>query len=206
MKTRLPVAVAFLSGFLMIAAFFGSGELLANFSNEALRYMTIVAGFSMLLGVVSITRVSVDVVRRRAADWPFKIILLVCLSVMTGFGVFQGITSGTVFEWLFDKIQKPMMATMFSILAFFIASAAYRAFRARTMEATILLVTAIVVMVGRVPMGQYIYEDLPAVANWIMMFPSVAVQRGIIIGAALGAASMSLRIILGIERAYLGSE
>ncbi len=204
MKTRLPVAVAFLSGFLMIVAFFGSGELLANFSNEALRYMTIVAGFSMLLGVVSITRVSVDVVRRRAADWPFKIILLVCLSVMTGFGVFQGITSGTVFEWLFDKIQKPMMATMFSILAFFIASAAYRAFRARTMEATILLVTAIVVMVGRVPMGQYIYEDLPAVANWIMMFPSVAVQRGIIIGAALGAASMSLRIILGIERTYMG--
>jgi len=188
----------------MIVAFFGSGELLANFSNEALRYMTIVAGFSMLLGVVSITRVSVDVVRRRAADWPFKIILLVCLSVMTGFGVFQGITSGTVFEWLFDKIQKPMMATMFSILAFFIASAAYRAFRARTMEATILLVTAIVVMVGRIPMGQYIYEDLPAVANWIMMFPSVAVQRGIIIGAALGAASMSLRIILGIERTYMG--
>jgi len=204
MKTRLPVAIAFLSGFLMIVAFFGSGELLANFSNEALRYMTIVAGFSMLLGVVSITRVSVDVVRRRAADWPFKIILLVCLSVMTGFGVFQGITSGTVFEWLFDKIQKPMMATMFSILAFFIASAAYRAFRARTMEATILLVTAIVVMVGRIPMGQYIYEDLPAVANWIMMFPSVAVQRGIIIGAALGAASMSLRIILGIERTYMG--
>jgi hypothetical protein len=204
MKTRLPVAVAFLSGFLMVVAFFGSGDMLANFSNEALRYMTIVAGFSVLLGVVSITRVSVDVVRRRAQDWPFKIILLLCLSAMTGFGVFQGITGGTVFEWLFDKIQKPMMATMFSMLAFFIASAAYRAFRARNVEATILLITAIVVMIGRVPMGQYIYDDLPAVANWIMMFPNVAVQRGIIIGAALGAASMSLRIILGIERTYMG--
>jgi len=204
MKTRLPVAVAFLSGFLMVVAFFGTGDLLANFSNEALRYMTIVAGFSILLGVVSITRVSIDVIRRRAQDWPFKIILLCCLSAMTGFGVFQGITSGTVFEWLFDKIQKPMMATMFSMLAFFITSAAYRAFRARNVEATILLITAIVVMLGRVPMGQYLYDDLPAVANWIMMFPNVAVQRGIIIGAALGAASMSLRIILGIERTYMG--
>ena len=188
----------------MIVAFFGSGEWLGTLTNEALRYMTIVAGFSLLLGVVSITRVSWGVVRKRGEDWPYKIVLLTALAAMTGFGVFQGITSGTLFEWLFDKIQKPMMATMFSVLAFFIASAAYRAFRARTVEASILLVTAIIVMIGRVPMGQYIYEDLPGLANWIMMFPNVAVQRGIIIGAALGAAAMSLRIILGIERTYMG--
>lgn len=204
MKTRLPVAIAFLSGLLMIVAFFGTGDALADFSNEALRYMSIVAGFAILLGAISITRVSLGVVRKREKEWPYKIVLLLCLFTMTGFGIFQGITSGTVFEWLFENIQKPMMATMFSILAFFIASAAYRAFRARTVEATILLITAIVVMLGRVPMGQYLYEDFPAVANWIMMFPSVAVQRGIIIGAALGAASMSLRIILGIERTYMG--
>jgi len=204
MKTQLPVVIAFLSGFLMIVAFFGSGEWLADFTNEALRYMSIVAGFAMLLGVISITRVSSGIVRRRAEDWPYKIILLISLGVMTGFGIFQGITANTVFDWLFNNIQKPMMATMFSVLAFYIASAAYRAFRARTLEASILLLTAIVVMLGRVPMGQYIYKDLPAVANWIMMFPNVAVQRGIIIGAALGAASMSLRIILGIERTYMG--
>ena len=204
MKTQLPVAIAFLSGVLMIVAFFGTGDVLENISTEALRYMSIVAGFSILLGVVSMTRVSLGVIRRRGREWPYKIILVLCLFTMTGFGVFQGMTSNTVFDWLFDNIQKPMMATMFSVLAFFIASAAYRAFRARTVEATILLLTAIVVMIGRVPMGQYIYEDLPAVANWIMMFPNVAVQRGIIIGAALGAASMSLRIILGIERTYMG--
>jgi hypothetical protein len=204
MKTQLPVAIAFLSGFLMIVAFFGTGEALENISSEALRYMSIVVGFSILLGVVSMTHVGLGVIRRRGREWPYKIIMVLCLFTMTGFGVFQGITSGTVFEWLFDRIQKPMMATMFSVLAFFIASAAYRAFRARTVEASILLLTAVVVMIGRVPMGQYIYEDLPAMANWIMMFPNVAVQRGIIIGAALGAASMSLRIILGIERTYMG--
>ncbi len=204
MKTQLPVAIAFLSGFLMVVAFFGQGQFLADFSNEALRYMSIVAGFSILLGAISITRVSWGVVRTRSEDWPYKIVLLICLFTMTGFGVFQGITGGTVFEWLFESIQKPMMATMFSLLAFFIASASYRAFRARNMEATILLLAAMVVMLGRVPMGQYLYEHLPAVANWIMMYPNVAVQRGIIIGAALGAASMSLRIILGIERTYMG--
>jgi hypothetical protein len=93
---------------------------------------------------------------------------------------------------------------MFAMLAFFIASAAYRAFRARTMEATILLAVAVVVMMGRIPVGQLLWSGLPGLTEWIMNHPNLAVQRGIIIGAALGAASMSIRVILGIERTYLG--
>ena len=38
----------------------------------------------------------------------------------------------------------------------------------------------------------------------LMNGANLAVQRGIIIGAALGAAAMSLRIMLGIERTYMG--
>jgi predicted MFS family arabinose efflux permease len=97
-----------------------------------------------------------------------------------------------------------MMTTMFSMLAFFIASAAYRAFRARTVQSTLLLATAVVVMLGRIPVGQAIYDRLPEVATWIMAVPNTAVQRGIIIGAALGGAATALRIVLGLDRTYMG--
>jgi hypothetical protein len=204
MKNRLPIAIAFASGMLMIVAFFGRGAVVDRVSGEALLWQTIVAGFALLLGVVSIVRVHWERITSRHRDRVYSVVLLVCLAVMSISGVFFGIGSGTLFDILFETVQAPMMATMFSILAFFIASAAYRAFRARSVPSAILLLTAVLVMLGRIPMGQLIYENLPAWANWIMVVPSVAVQRGIIIGAALGAASMSLRVILGIERTYLG--
>ncbi len=188
----------------MVVAFFGRGSFVDQFEGEALVWQTIVAGFSLLLGVVSISRVHWGRIARKHPDRLYSAVLLVCLAVMSGFGIFQGIDSNTVFDALFNQIQAPMMTTMFSLLAFFIASAAYRAFRARSITSAILLLTAVIVMMGRIPMGQYIYSELPSWANWIMLYPSVAVQRGILIGAALGAASMSLRIILGIERTYLG--
>ena len=39
---------------------------------------------------------------------------------------------------------------------------------------------------------------------WIMSVPNAAAKRAILMGAAMGIAAMSLRIILGIERSYLG--
>jgi hypothetical protein len=121
----------------------------------------------------------------------------------------MGTGPDSIYDWLFNYVDAPMMETMFAMLAFFIASAAYRAFRARNAEATLLLLTATLVMLWRVPMGEAFLrlfgDNIPDLINtYVMNGFNVSVQRGIIIGAALGAASMSLRIILGIERTYMG--
>jgi drug/metabolite transporter (DMT)-like permease len=204
MKTQLPVAIAFISGFIMVVAFFVPEPHLENLSQNFLTFVTIVGGFTLLLGIVNILRANIEVVKKRGKEWGFKLLLILTLLVMAASSFAWGTQEGTVYHWMFQNMQAPMMSTMFSLLAFFIASAAYRAFRARTVEATILLVFAVVVMLGRIPLGQFMWNKLPAITDWIMAYPSVAVQRGIIIGAALGAASMSLRIILGIERTYMG--
>jgi hypothetical protein len=204
MRRQLPVAIAFLSGFIMVIAFFVPEQNLENFSQNLLTFVTIVGGFTLLLGIVNILRANVGVVKKRGKEWGFKLLLILTLVVMALSSFIWGTQEGTVYHWMFQNMQAPMMSTMFSLLAFFIASAAYRAFRARTVEATILLAFAVVVMLGRIPLGQFMWSKLPEITDWIMAFPSVAVQRGIIIGAALGAASMSLRIILGIERTYMG--
>ena len=99
--------------------------------------------------------------------------------------------------------------------AFFIASAAYRAFIGRTVESNLLLAAAVLVMLGNTTFGSLMtgwlpeslnFLHLPKVSEFIMAFPTTAGQRAIMIGAGLGIIGSSLRIILGIERSYLGGE
>ncbi|MDY0151241.1 MAG: hypothetical protein RBS43_03090 [Candidatus Cloacimonas sp.] len=104
---------------------------------------------------------------------------------------------------------------MFSLLAFFIASAAYRAFIIRSFESNLLMITAVIVIIGRTSLGGMLtgwlpeslkFWHLPNLSDFIMEFPNTAAQRAIMISAALGIIGSSLRIILGIERSYLGSD
>ncbi|MCE9577686.1 MAG: hypothetical protein K8W52_31335 [Deltaproteobacteria bacterium] len=115
-------------------------------------------------------------------------------------------TRGRVYVWLYEHVFAPCNATMFALLAFFVVSAAFRAFRMRNVEATLLLVSAIIVMLGTAPIGAWISDDLPEIKQWILDIPNNGGRRAIMMGAAIGAIATSLRIILGLERSHLGSE
>ena len=225
-KLHLPLILVFVVGLVPIVTFFLSEEVPGvTFARDQVEtWMIIVAGFALLLGVVNVIQGSVRRIERREKGWPFAASLLAGLVVTGAIGVlsafnvgpFQGIGENphggeTPFYWITIYFFNPLQAAMFSLLAFYVASAAFRAFRVRNVEASILLVAAIIVMLGRIPFGESLFawipggrRWLPALTEWIMNTPNAAAQRGIIIGAALGAASLSLRVILGIERSYLG--
>ncbi len=108
--------------------------------------------------------------------------------------------------WIYDHVFAPCNATMFALLAFFVASAAFRAFRARNIEAALLLVSAIIVLLAQAPIGRWITTALPHLSDWILDILSNGSRRAIIMGAAVGAIATGLRVILGIERSHLGGE
>ena len=171
------------------------------------QWAVIVLAFAYVLGVANVVRINVDIIQKRQRDWQYKIITVVALIGTLLVGLIGGITPGTFFnDRLYLQMYVPMSSTMYATLAFFIASAAYRAFRIRTWQAGMLAVTALIVMLGRVPVGRLVWTGMPNLADWVMEVPNMVAQRAILIGAALGAVSTGLKMVFGIERSYLGRE
>jgi len=207
MRREIPIAICFLAGFSFILEYFIPHKQVLSVFETIRQWAIIVIAFAYVLGIANIVRINFHAIQRKQRDWPYKVVLVLGVFFMITVGVFfGGIGEETIFGWVYYHAQYPLQATMFSLLAFFVASASYRAFRARTAEATLLLGAAIVVMLGRVPLGHYIWDKLPQLGEWIMDYPNMAGQRAIMIGIALGVASTSLRIILGIERTYLAGK
>jgi hypothetical protein len=223
MKRELPLLLTALIGATVVVGFFVPHELASVPADFFQRCAVIVVAFGYVLGGANVFRVNLDSIFRQQRDWGYKVVLVVSMVVMLVFGLFVDRAGfqdpGTISKWLYDNVYAPMNATMFALLAFFIASAAFRAFRIRSFEAALLAVAALVVMIGRVPVGDVIVRALvdhpwmpPAVRalrigalqEWIMDVPQNAAKRAILIGAAMGVMATGLRVILGIERAYLG--
>jgi len=118
-------------------------------------------------------------------------------------GFLGGRDRESLFQNLFNAVLLPVQATMFALLAFYLASAAFRAFRTRSVDATVLLASAVVVMIGRLDDGSTL--GIPTLARWILDGPNLVAKRAILIGVGLGMTSTALKILLGIERSYLGS-
>ena len=70
--------------------------------------------------------------------------------------------------------------------------------------AVVLLVSGLIVMIGQIPLGGMAHWSIPALKDWLLMHPNMAAQRGIMLGLGLSMFATSLKILLGIERSYMG--
>ncbi|MCL2063454.1 MAG: hypothetical protein FWG98_03650 [Candidatus Cloacimonetes bacterium] len=205
MKRTIPLIIVITLCFLFAAHTFIPHKISQDFFDWYLDWVRAIAPFSVVLGIMSMTMNHSARIQRKTPNWHYSIVTLVGLYFTAAAGFIWGTQEGTPYMWIFRNVQMPMGATMFALLAFYIASAAYKAFRARSAEATVLLLAAIVVMFGQVPIGVQMFgEGILDVTQWILDVPNLASKRGIALGVGLGMVATSLRIMLGIERTYLG--
>ncbi|MFQ5499907.1 MAG: hypothetical protein ACE5FH_09560 [Candidatus Zixiibacteriota bacterium] len=223
MRRQIPLLITFFVGTLLIVSVFIPP--LQTLGEDFTVFFDIIAVFAFFLGGGNLMRVHISKLRRQQKDWLFSIVTITGFVVTLWAGLFKignpgGImaavdSEGSLFMTIFNSVINPLQSTMYSLLAFFVASASYRAFRAKNREATLLLVAAFIILMGRTPLGVMLtgwvpdslsIMQVPNLAVWIMNGPNLAGQRAIMIGIGLGVISMSLRLILGIERSYLGDD
>ena len=268
-KRQIPILIVAVIGTLTLFGWFVNEPHIKSFvDDDATQWFDILASFAIFLGGFNLLKMQLQKVIRKQQGWQYSIFAIVgfFFAIIAGF-FYKGnpdvawgthvTADGTLFKWIFTYMFAPLQATMFALLAFFVASASYRAFRIRNFEATLLLVAGIILMLGRVPIGDLIpwwvvailivfgigaisapwIKDkkilfglisggiiifliagftlgwnqeppqillITVIQDWIFDYPTTAGSRALMIGIALGVVGTSFRIILGMERSFLG--
>ena len=198
------------------------GNFITPFVDPVSNWLTIVSAFTVGLGVINLSSVHFKRLTRGGNNALNSAVFVLAMFVMCIMTILAkehpNQINKDVFDILFSGALASLDGTMFSIIAFYIVSAAYRAFRVRSTEATILLLTAVIVMMGQIAIGQFITHKLPSTGvfsvfrfeiarQWILDIANTAAVRAIGFGLGIGGLAVALRLWLGLERgSYFDSQ
>jgi len=108
------------------------------------------------------------------------------------------------YNFLNKGVFVPLGAAMFSLLGFYIAAAAYRAFRVKSLEASLMMIAAVLVVCGQTSFTLMIWEGFSPIRNWLLQVPNSAAFRGIAIGAGVAGLVLAFRMWFSIESGSFG--
>jgi hypothetical protein len=198
----VSTVVAMTTGLLVLADFFYHANPIDALALYLIRTASVVAAFALILGAVNVLSVHLNKLARREKGWSYSIVLLVALCGTVAVGFLTDGPASNSMQMLFESVLFPLEATLFSLLAFFVVTAAFRAFRVKNFETGLFVVFGLIVLLGQVPVGAEVWPQFPIIKNWVLEVPALAGARGILLGVALGAIATGMRVLLGIDRPY----
>jgi hypothetical protein len=219
-RKPLVALITFVAGLFYATEFFlpvgaDNANFLTPYLDPVAQMTQVLQAFALGLGVYSLAAVHLRAIARQRSGWGFSVVLFAALFAIGISGLLKEYRPNRynegVFNFLFEGGLQNLDAAMFSIIAFYIVSAAYRAFRVRSVEATILLASASIVMLGQVALGQALTNGIPDqgfaanlrvenVANWILTRVNSPALLAVEFGLGIGALATSLRLWLSLER------
>jgi hypothetical protein len=194
-----------ISFFLVTGVYFFDIPALGDFSNNLVLMVSVLNAMSILLALYSQTKRSLLLVRQKAHGWPYQLYLVITIYLMTAVGFIYG-QSSPQFMWFQYAILNPTGSVIYSILAFYMASACARAFRARSPQAALLLISGIIVLLGQAPLTGVFAPFMGTARAYLTDSFAMAASRVFTMSVTMGAVVLGVRIITGKESAAIGFE
>jgi hypothetical protein len=197
--TAIPIIISAI----MIVEYFFNISAVAYLAENLRTWAVIISNLALGLGVVNLVRTHGRRFQKRTpGQWYFSIWTLVIFFVMLALGLMS--TENVSYKWMFQYIYTPLGQTMYATTGFYIFSSAYRAFRARNIDAALLLIAGCFVVLTNAPIGEVIWSGIPVIGTWIKDNGQVPAYRIFTMTAGFGLLAYGFRVITGRERGFYG--
>jgi hypothetical protein len=200
-------AVSIIVAAIMIVNFFIDISVINNLAQEIQVWALIIQLIAIGIGAVNMMKSHVRILSRRTPGrWYFSAWMIILFVLMTIVGIYDVLASTTnpVYDWIFTHVYVSLGTTLYAVTGFYIFSAAFRAFRARTLEAAVLLVSGILLFLTNAPFGEAIWSGFPVIGGWLMEYGQVPWQRVVTMVEAFGMLAFGYRTFIGKEKGFYG--
>ena len=131
-KRQIPILIVAGIGSITLFGWFINEPNVKEFvEDDATQWYNILASFAAILGSLNLIKIQAQKVLYQRSGWGYSLIAVFgfVFAIAAGFFI-KGAdvawgahvsSDGTLFKWMFDYVFSPMSATMFSLLAFFVA-------------------------------------------------------------------------------------
>lgn len=209
-KRQLPVLLVFLVGIVITTDWFIIWEPLQNVTKNLLNFQVIMYAAMMYFSMINLYTVHSQRIRRNLKEKKYydmftSVLLLFFLTIAVLVGNIYGRNS-PAYKFIYDNFRTPLAYAGGIHLTLFIASATYRVIKPKTKETAMFFLAALLTLLSNIP---YMTASVPAlmvIRTWLTDILVKASYRAITIGLGLGGILLGLRILLGIESSYLGTE
>jgi hypothetical protein len=204
-KRDLPLIIGTVAALIVILEFFWvpTPEIQAM-KAEILVWTTISAAFCMLVGAVATFILQYS--RLTSGDsTKTKLYAGTAIAVMVIFvavgALMPGQTTAPEYVLLYDHIFAALARSVRAAAFFAALIGAYHAFRAKTLDAAVMLVAGSIYLFRSFAAGVYFMPIMLPLGDWVAEVPNVAATRGGLIAAAIGALILAVRVFTGTEKA-----
>jgi len=189
--------------FVYIPYFFDVPPQVKAIESGLLTMGVVIATFALIVGLYTITRREVLKISRRGKGWPLSIWLLAILWFMIVTGIVLGQTS-PYFSFFTTGIVVPGDATIYALILFYMMSAGARAFKMRDLQASLLIITTVLVLLQQAPVTSWLFPGFDAIGGWLVNNLGMAITRTFAIISALGGIVLAVRLLTGKEMGITG--
>ncbi len=199
MKQHTPVIVAVISGLVMLAAFFFQ-PFTAPYLGLVLNWAVIVSSVALLVAIASLVVTHLGFIVKGRKGFLYSIVLVVTFFGTLILGWYRGVDD-PLYLGAIRTLLVPLENALMALVALVLMSAAVKIFRVRgwsilTVAFGLSAMVFLVLNLGFLRLDSN--PGLSQVISVVQRLPIVG-ARGLLIGVALGALLMALRVLFGQE-------